>query len=55
VNVFRIKLLLVLFVSSLVCSFGVAGYLLLKSTRHPTGQSAEAGDAELLASKRREK
>jgi Tfp pilus assembly protein PilF len=50
VNVFRIKLLLVLFVSSLVCSFGVAGYLLLKSTRHPTGQSAAAGDAELLAS-----
>jgi predicted Zn-dependent protease len=50
VNVFRIKLLILLFVASLAGSFGVAGYLLVKSSRQPTGQAAAAGDVELLAS-----
>src|SRR4029453_12645530 len=50
VNVFRIKLLIVLFVGSLAGPFGVAGYLLVKSTRQPSAQPAGAGDGELLLS-----
>lgn len=49
-NVFRIKLLVVLFVASLAGSFGVAGYLLVKSTRQPTGQPAGPANGELLVS-----
>ncbi len=51
-NTLRLKLLIVLFVGSLAGSFGVAGYLLLKSARQPTGQSAAAGafDGDLLSS-----
>lgn len=48
----RLKLLILLFLGVLVCSFGVAGYLLFRSAQQSATQSASPriSDEELLAS-----
>ena len=47
----RLKLLILLFVAILLGSFGVAGYLLVRSARQTTAQAVvtSVSDAELLA------
>jgi len=47
----RLKLVIALFVAILISSFGVAGYLLIRSARQTTAQavSSSVSDAELLA------
>src|SRR5712664_3110739 len=51
----RLKLLILLFLGILLSSFGVAGYLLVRSTQQPSVQSIATNvpDSELLATAER--